>query len=87
MIMSENGVEDVTPLHIPDDVNTTANTIASTITTTQSTTKALEHISLPKYNDGDDSDNSSSESKNHSNGWTRCPKIDICGISLGNSYK
>jgi hypothetical protein len=62
--MSEHGVEDVTPLHIPDDVNTTANTIASTITTTQSTTKALEHTSLPKYNDGDDSDNSSSESKN-----------------------
>ena len=29
--MSEHGVEDVTPLHIPDNVNTTANAIVRTI--------------------------------------------------------
>jgi hypothetical protein len=62
--VSEHGVEDVTPLHIPDNVNTTANTIESTITTTRSTTIALAHASIPKYNDGDNRDDSSSESKN-----------------------
>ena len=62
--MSEHGVEEVTPLHILDDVNTTANTIASTITTTRSTTRALAHASIPNCNDSNDSDDSSSESKN-----------------------
>jgi hypothetical protein len=42
-ILSEHCVEDVTPLHIHDNVNTTANTIASTITITRSTTRALTH--------------------------------------------
>jgi hypothetical protein len=46
--MSEHGVEDVTPLHIPDNANTSANTIlARTITTTQSTIRALAHASNP----------------------------------------
>ena len=57
--MSEYGVEDVTPLHIPANVDTTANKIASTIPTLQSTSRALAHASIPKYNDGDDSDNNS----------------------------
>jgi hypothetical protein len=51
-------------LHITDNVNTTANTIASTITTTRSTTRALTHAYIPKYNDGDDSDDNTSEIKN-----------------------
>ena len=61
--VSMYGVEDVTPLPIPPaDVNATAKTIANAITTTRSTTRALAHASIPKENDGEDSDNNSSES-------------------------
>ncbi len=46
-------------------MNTSADTIASTITTTRSTTRALAHVSIPKYNGGDDNDDNSPERKNY----------------------
>jgi hypothetical protein len=55
-IASEYGVEDVTPLHIPANVRTSAT--ATTITTMQSTTttRAVAHGSIPKHDNGDDRD-------------------------------
>ncbi len=52
-IASEYGVEDVTPLHIPADVRTSAT--ATTITTMQSTTttRAVTHGSIPEHDNGD----------------------------------